>query len=82
LKNIDNTKSKNILEIEKNKREIKYIKETFELLFNTIIDFLLFALLFSNVLSTFISNFVANKIVAIYQNTSLNSWVTSIYSWR
>jgi len=37
----------------------------FKVLFNTIIDFLLFAFLFSNTLLTLISNFVANKIVAI-----------------
>jgi len=63
LKNISNAKSKNILKIEKSKREIKYTKETPKVLFNIIIDFSLFALLFSNVLSTLISDFVANKIV-------------------
>ncbi len=62
---MNNAKSKNILKIEKNKREIECIKKTFETLFNIIIDFSLFAFLFSNVLSTLISNFVANEIVAI-----------------
>ena len=66
MKDINNIKSKNILEIKKNKREIKYIKEMFDVLFDTIIDFLLFAFLFSNILSTLISNFVVDKIVVIY----------------
>ena len=61
---MNNAKSKNILKIEKNKKEIKCIKETFETLFNTIIDSLLFALLFLNALSTLMSNFVVDKIVA------------------
>ncbi len=65
LKNISNAKSKNILKIEENKKEIKHIKEIFKVLFNTIINSLLFAFLFSNVLSTLISNFVINKIVAL-----------------
>jgi len=64
LKDINNVKSKNILKIRKNKREVKYIKETFEVLFDTVINSLLFTFLFFNILSTFISNFVANKIVA------------------
>jgi len=64
LKNISNTKSKNILKIKKNKKEIEYIKKIFEILFNTIIDSLLFTFLFFNILSTFISNFDANKIIA------------------
>jgi len=57
-------KSKNILKIKKNKKEIKCTKETFEALFDIIIDSLLFAFLSFNALSTLISNFVANKIVA------------------
>jgi len=73
LKNINNAKSKNILKIKKNKKEIKYIEETFEILFDTIVNSLLFVFLFSNALSTSISNFVANKIVATYQSTSSNS---------
>ncbi len=63
---MNNAKSKNILEIEKNKKEIKCIEETFETLFDTIIDYSLFALLSFNVLSTLISNFVASEIVATY----------------
>jgi hypothetical protein len=62
---MNNAKSKNILKIKKNKKEIKCIKETFETLFDIIIDFLLFAFLFLNVLLTLISSFVANEIVAI-----------------
>jgi len=62
---MNDTKSKNILKIKKNEKEIKCIKEAFEILFNTIIDSSLFALLFSNVLSTLISDFVVNEIVAI-----------------
>jgi len=46
LKNINNTKSKNILKIKKNKRKIEYTKEIFEALFDNIINSLLFALLF------------------------------------
>ncbi len=65
MKNISDAKSKNILKIKKNKREIKCIKETFEVLFDIIIDSLLFAFLFFNALSTLISDFVANEIVAI-----------------
>jgi len=61
---MSDAKSKNILKIKKNKREIECIEETFEILFNTFIDFSLFALLFSNVLSTLMSDFVANEIVA------------------
>ncbi len=70
---MNNAKSKNILKIEKNKKEIKCIKETFETLFNTIIDSLLFAFLSFNALSILISNFVANEIVATCQDTSSNS---------
>ncbi len=62
---MNNAKSKNILKIKKNKKEIKCIKETFETLFDIIIDFLLFAFLFLNALLTLISSFVANEIVAI-----------------
>ncbi len=61
---MSDAKSKNILKIKKNKREIECIEETFEILFNTFIYFSLFALLFSNVLSTLMSDFVANEIVA------------------
>jgi hypothetical protein len=64
-KNINNAKLKNILEIKKSKKEIKYIKKMFEILFNTIINSLLFAFLFFNILSTLISNFVASKIITI-----------------
>ncbi len=73
LKNINNIKSKNILKIEKNKKKIKYIKKMFEILLNTIIDFLLFSFLLFNILSTFINNFVANRIILICKSTSLNS---------
>ena len=62
---MNTAKSKNILKIKKNKKEIKCIKETFETLFDIIIDFLLFAFLFLNALLTLISSFVANEIVAI-----------------
>ncbi len=62
---MSNAKSKNILEIKKSEEEIKCTKEAFETLFNTIIDFLLFASLFSNALSILISDFVVNEIVAI-----------------
>ncbi len=62
---MNNAKSKNILEIEKNKKEIKCIEETFETLFDTIIDFSLFAFLSLNVLLTLMSDFVVDKIVAI-----------------
>jgi len=61
---MNNTKSKNILEIKKSKREIECIEETFEILFDIIIDFSLFALLFPNALSTLMSDFVVNEIVA------------------
>ena len=64
LKNISDAKSKNILKIKNDKKEIKCIKETFKALFNIVINFSLFALLSSNALSTFISDFVANEIVA------------------
>jgi len=60
---MNDVKSKNILKIEKNKKEIKCIKEAPKALFDTIINFSLFAFLFSNALSTLISNFVANEIV-------------------
>ncbi len=63
LKDISDAKSKSILEIEKNKKEVECIKKTLKALFNTIIDSSLFALLFFNALSTLISNFVANEIV-------------------
>jgi len=70
---MSNAKSKNILEIKKNKREIKCTKETFEALFNIIVNSLLFASLFSNALSTLISDFVASEIVATCQSISLDS---------
>jgi len=70
---MSNAKSKNILKIEKNKKEIECTKETFKALFDIIIDFSLFAFLFFNVLSTLISDFVANEIVAICQDTSSSS---------
>ncbi len=60
---MSDAKSKNILKIEKSEKEIKCIEETFETLFDIIIDFSLFALLFSNALSTFMNDFVANEIV-------------------
>ena len=62
---MSNAKSKNILKIKNNKKEIECIEETFEALFDIIIDFSLFALLFLNALSTLISDFVVNEIVAI-----------------
>jgi len=62
---MSDAKSKNILEIKKNEKKIECIEKAFEILFNTIIDFSLFALLFLNALSTLISDFVVNKIVAI-----------------
>jgi hypothetical protein len=62
---MSDAKSKNILEIKKNKKEIKCIEETSKVLFNIILDSSLFAFLFSNALSTLISDFVANEIVAI-----------------
>jgi len=65
LKNINNAKSKNILEIKKSKEEIKCIKETLKVLFDIIINSSLFAFLSSNALSTLISDFVASEIVAI-----------------
>jgi hypothetical protein len=58
---MNNAKSKNILKIEKNKREVECTKEAFEVLPNTIIDSSLFAPLSSNALSTLISDFVASK---------------------
>ncbi len=61
---MSNAKSKNILKIEKDKKEIKCIKKTFETLFDIIIDFSLFAFLFLNALLTLINDFVVNKIVA------------------
>jgi len=63
---MNDAKSKNILKIEKNKKEIECTKEALKALFNTFIDFSLFAFLFSNALSTLISDFVVNEIVAIY----------------
>jgi len=66
LKNINNAKLKNILEIENDKKKIKCIEETSKALFNTIIDFSLFAFLSSNALLTLMSDFVVNEIVAIY----------------
>ncbi len=69
---MNNAKLKNILEIEKNKKYIEYIKEKFKVLFDIIIDFLLFILLFFNILSTFINSFVANKIVATCQDIFSN----------
>ncbi len=62
---MNDAKSKNILKIKKSKKEIKYIEKTFEALFNTFINFSLFALLSSNALSTLISDFVVNEIVVI-----------------
>ncbi len=62
---MNDAKSKNILKIEKSKREIKYIEETFKTLFDTIINSSLFALLSSNALLTLMSDFVVNEIVAI-----------------
>jgi hypothetical protein len=62
---MSDAKSKNILKIEKNKKEIECIKKTFEILFDIIIDSLLFVLLFFNALSTLISDFIVNEIVAI-----------------
>jgi len=61
---MSDAKSKNILKIKKNKREIECIEETFEALFDSIIDSSLFILLFPNVLSILISDFVVNEIVA------------------
>jgi len=60
---MNNVKSKNILKIKKTKREIKCVKEIFEILFDIFIDLLLFVLLFSNILLTLLSSFVANEIV-------------------
>jgi len=62
---MNNAKSKNILKIKNDEEEIKYTKEAFEVLFNSIIDSSLFALLFFNALLTLMSDFVANEIVAI-----------------
>ncbi len=53
---MSDAKSKNILKIEKNKKEIEFTKETFEILFDIIIGSSLFALLFSNALSTLMSD--------------------------
>ncbi len=64
LKDISDAKSKNILEIKKSKKEIECIEETFETLFNIIIDSSLFASLSLNALSTLISDFVVDEIVA------------------
>jgi len=61
---MNDAKSKNILEIKKNKKEIECIEEMFETLFNIIIDFSLFALLFLNALSTLMSDFVVDEIIA------------------
>ncbi len=61
---MSDAKSKNILEIKNNKKEIECIEKTFEILFDIVIDSSLFALLFSNALLTFMSDFVANEIVA------------------
>ncbi len=78
MKNISDAKSKNILKIEDDEKEIECIEETFEALFNVVVDSSLFALLFSNVLLTLMSDFVVNEIVAICQDTSSSSWVTLI----
>jgi len=66
LKDINNAESKNILKIEKNKKEIKNTEKIFETLFDTNIDLFLFVFLSSDTLSSLISNFVASEIVAIY----------------
>jgi len=66
LKNINNIESKNILKIEKNKKEIKNTEKIFEILFDTNINLFLFIFLSSDTLSSLISNFVADKIVAVY----------------
>jgi hypothetical protein len=66
-------KSKNILKIEKNKKEIECIEEALEALFDTIIDSSLFAPLSPNALSTLMSDFVASEIVAACQGTSSSS---------
>jgi len=60
---MSDAKSKNILKIEKNKKEIKCIEETLKTLFDTIIDSSLFALLSLDALSTLMSDFVVNEIV-------------------
>jgi len=70
---MNDAKSKNILKIKNDKKEIKCIEETFEALFDIVIDFLLFAFLSSNALSTLMSDFVVNEIVVICQDTSLDS---------
>jgi len=64
LKDISNVKSKNILEIGKDKREIKNAKKMLEALFDTSINLFLFVLLSLNALSSFMSDFVASEIVA------------------
>ena len=64
MKNIKNAKSKNILEIEEDKEEIKNAKKILKALFDININLFLFAFLSSNALSSLISNFVVNKIVA------------------
>ncbi len=64
MKDIGNAKSKNILEIKSNKKEIECIEETFEALFDIVVDSSLFASLSPNALSTLMSDFVANEIVA------------------
>ncbi len=61
---MSDAKSKNILKIKNDKKEIECTKETFKALFDIIIDFSLFAFLFFNALSTLICNFVVNEIVA------------------
>ncbi len=58
---MNDAKSKNILKIEKNKKEIECTKKAFEVLPNIIINSSLFAFLSSNALSNLMSNFVANE---------------------
>ncbi len=58
---MNDAKSKNILKIEKNKREIECIEEAFEALLDIIIDSSLFAFLSLNALSTLMSDFVASE---------------------
>jgi len=57
-------KSKNILKIEEEKREVECIEEAPKALSNTIIDSSLFAPLSPNALSTLMNDFVAGEIVA------------------
>jgi len=66
LKDISNIESKNILEIEKNKKEIKNTEKMSETLFDTNINLFLFVFLFSDILSSFINSFVADETVAVY----------------